>query len=68
MVVCIMSSMNRSSKSTRHISARDCSLWIDRTQLILRGDPSQSGIFTEVVVGDATGVVSVIKAEVEAHL
>ena len=68
MVVGMMGNMNGSSRSTRSTTARGCSQWIGRTQPTPRGDPSPSEIFTAVVVVDISGVGSVIKAEVEAHL
>ena len=67
MVVGMMGSMNGSSRSMRCITARGYKQWIGRTQLIQREGLSPSGIFTAVVVG-ISGVGSVIKAEVEAHL
>ena len=68
MMLGIMSTMNGNSRSMRRITARDYRRWIGKTQLTPRGVPSPSGIFTTVVVADSSGVGSVIKAEVEAHL
>ena len=68
MVVGMMGSMNGSSRSMRCITARGYKRWIGRTQLIQREGLSPSEIFATVVVVDISGVGSVIKAEVEAHL